>query len=109
MRYAFYPYSAEWRFKNSKGENKSVPVSGNVVTNSAEVPRGLALSGNDIMPAPSFVVPDDIGLGALMRPLPDYQPIEFAINAIYPSRHQLSAKVRTFIDLTMTRFSEHRK
>jgi DNA-binding transcriptional LysR family regulator len=31
--------------------------------------------------------------------LPEYRPVEFAMNAVYPHRHHLSAKVRTFIDL----------
>ena len=37
--------------------------------------------------------------GRLVRLLPEYRPIEFSMNAVYPHRHHLSAKVRTFIDM----------
>jgi hypothetical protein len=33
------------------------------------------------------------------RLLPEHRSVEFAMNAIDPHRHHLSAKVRTFIDL----------
>jgi hypothetical protein len=35
--------------------------------------------------------------------------VEFAIDAIYPHRHHLSTKVRSFIDLLAERFARHRK
>jgi DNA-binding transcriptional LysR family regulator len=47
--------------------------------------------------------------GHVVRLLPDYRPVEFAINAIYPHRHHLSSKVRLFIDLLAERFADHRK
>jgi len=47
--------------------------------------------------------------GRPVRILEDHQPVEFAINAIYPHRHHLSAKVRSFIDLVAERIAEHRK
>jgi DNA-binding transcriptional LysR family regulator len=100
LRYAFYPYGDEWRFDGPDGKPVSAPVSGNVVTNSAETLRFLTLS---------FVVAEDLAAGRLVRLLPDYNPVEFAINAIYPHRHHLSTKVRTFIDLLAERFYEHRK
>ena len=109
LRYTFYPYGQEWRFEDASGRIESVRVSGNVVTNSADILRTLAINGQGIFLAPSFVIPDDLDAGTLVRLLPDRYPVEFAINAIYPSRHQLSAKVRSFIDLTADRFLEHRK
>jgi DNA-binding transcriptional LysR family regulator len=59
--------------------------------------------------APSFVVANDLAEGRFVRLLPGYQPVEFAINAIYPHRHHLSTKVRSFIDLLAERFLKHRK
>lgn len=109
LQYAFYPYGSEWRFEDATGAKESVQVSGNVMTNSAETLRGLALNGRGLFLAPSFVVGDDIASGALIQILPDRRPVEFAINAIYPHRHYLSTKVHSFIDLVAARFAEHRK
>ena len=109
VRHAFYPFGDEWHFEDAAGKPASVRVSGSVVTNSADVLRALALGGHGIFLAPSFIIVDDIKSGALVRLLADHHPTEFAINAIYPHRHQLSAKVRTFIDLASAHFAEHRK
>ena len=108
LRYAFYPYGDEWRFEGSGGEPLAVKVAGNVVTNSAETLRLMALLGRGIFLAPSFVIADNLGAGELVRLLPDHHPVEFAINAIYQSRNHLSTKIRAFIDLLVERFAEHR-
>ncbi len=107
LRYEFYPYGDEWRFE-TPGGHEVARVSGNVVTNSAELMRSLALRGDGIFLAPSFMVADDISSGALCRLLPTHKPVEFAINAVYPHRHNLSTKVRSFIDLLVHRFAMHR-
>lgn len=106
LRYEFYPFGDGWRFEAPAGHDV-VRVSGNVVTNSAELMRSLALRGDGIFLAPSFMVADDIRSGALRRLLPTHKPVEFAINAVYPHRHNLSAKVRGFIDLLGDRFAAH--
>jgi DNA-binding transcriptional LysR family regulator len=108
LRYALYPYGDDWRFDGPGGQPVSARVSGNLVTNSAETMRAVALNGQGIFLAPSFVVGEDVQAGRLVRLLADYPPVEFAINAIYPHRQHLSTKVRSFIDLAAERFAEHR-
>jgi DNA-binding transcriptional LysR family regulator len=109
LRYAYYPYGDEWRFFNVAGEQVSVKVSGNIVTTSAETLRYMALNGQGIFLAPSFLIVDDLAAGKLVRLLPDYKPAEFSINAIYPNRAHLPTKTRIFIELVAERFAEHRK
>jgi DNA-binding transcriptional LysR family regulator len=109
LRYAFYPFGDEWRFIGPAGEPTSVRVAGNLLTNSAETLRAVALDGQGLFLAPSFVVADDLRDDGLVGILEDHRPVEFAINAVYPHRHHLSAKVRSFIDLLAARFAEHRK
>jgi DNA-binding transcriptional LysR family regulator len=109
LQYAYYPYGDEWRFEDGEGNKESVKISGNVVSNSAEMLRFLTLTGRGIFLAPSFVVFDDIAEGRLMKIMPDYRPVEFNINAVYPNRSHLPTKVRLFIDLLAERFAEHRK
>ncbi|ANL71266.1 LysR family transcriptional regulator protein [Rhizobium phaseoli] len=109
LQYAYYPYGDEWRFEDGDGRQESVKVSGNVVSNNAEMLRFLTLNGRGLFLAPSFVVFDDIAEGRLIRIMPDYRPVEFTINAVYPNRSHLPTKVRLFIDLLAERFAEHRK
>jgi DNA-binding transcriptional LysR family regulator len=108
LRYAFYPFGDDWRFEGPDETIVSTRVTGNVVSNNAELLRYLALQGRGIFLAPSFVVADELAAGRLVRLIPDHRPVEFAINAIYPHRHHLSSKVRLFIDLLAERFADHR-
>jgi DNA-binding transcriptional LysR family regulator len=109
LRYPFYPFGDDWRFEGPDDAVVSARVAGNAVSNSAELLRFLALRGRGVFLAPSFVVVDELAAGSLVRLIPDYRPVEFAINAIYPHRHHLSSKVRLFIDLLAERFADHRK
>lgn len=109
LQYAYYPYGDEWRFEDAKGRQHSVKVSGNMVSNSPDTLRYLLAKGQGIFLAPSFLILEDIAAGGLVHMLPDYLPVEFTINAIYPNRNHLPAKVRLFIDLLVERFAEHRK
>jgi DNA-binding transcriptional LysR family regulator len=109
LRYALYPFGDEWRFEGEGGRPVSVRVRGTLVTNSAETLRLMTLAGQGIMLAPTFLAAEDLGAGRLVRLLPQHRAVEFAINAIYPSRHHLSTKVRSFIELLAERFSAHRQ
>lgn len=109
LRYAYYPTGDEWRFAGPDGEAVGVKLSGNVVTNSAEMLRSLVLAGHGVFLAPAFLIAEDLAAGRVLRLLADYRPVGFAINAIYPHRHHLSTKVRRFIDLLGERFGEHRR
>ena len=99
FRHVNYPYGDEWRFVDRKGMPASVRVTGNLISNSGETLRRAALEGVGICLAPGFLLHDDLDAGRLVRLLPEYRPIELSMNAVYPHRHHLSAKVRTFIDM----------
>ena len=109
IRHALYPYEDGWRFVDRKGTPASVRVSGNLFSNSGETLRIAALQGVGISLAPGFLVADDLESGRLMRLLPEYRPVEFSMNAVYPHRHHLSAKVRSFIDLLAHHSADQQK
>jgi DNA-binding transcriptional LysR family regulator len=109
FRHVNYPYGDEWRFLDRNGVPASVRVAGKLVSNSGETLRRAALEGVGICLMPGFLVHDDLEAGRLVRLLPEYRPIEFSMNAIYPHRHHLSAKVRTFIDMLVHLGTEHQK
>ncbi len=109
IRHASYPYGDEWHFTDRKGAPASVKVAGNLVSNSGETLHRAALAGVGIFLAPGFLVHDDLESGQLVRLLPEYRTVEFSMNAVYPHRHHLSAKVRTFIDLLVRHAAEQQK
>ena len=109
LRFALYPSGDEWRFEGPDGKMLSVRVSGNLVTSSAETLRRMALGGHGLFLAPTFMIMDELAAETLVPLLPRYRGVEFAIDAIYPHRHHLSTKVRSFIDLVAERFAQHSK
>jgi DNA-binding transcriptional LysR family regulator len=109
VRHVLYPYSDGWHFLDPKGAPVSVRISGNLITNSGEALRLAAQQGIGIALAAGFLVGDDLQSGRLARLLPDYRPVELTMNAVYPHRHHLSAKVRSFIDLLVRHSAEHQK
>ena len=109
LRHALYPYEDEWRFVDRNDAPASVRISGNLISNSGETLRICALQGVGIWLAAGFLSADDLESGRLVRILPEYRPVEFAMNAVYPHRHHLSAKVRSFIDLLSNHSAEHQR
>lgn len=109
VRHVLYPYEDGWHFVDRKGAPASVRVSGNLISNSGETLQTAALQGVGICLAPGFLIADDLEAGRLVRLLPEYRPVEFAMNAVYPHRHHLSAKVRSFIDLLAHHSAEQQK
>ena len=109
IRHVNYPYGDEWHFVDRQGAPASVRVSGNLVTNSGEALHQAAVQGVGICLAAGFLIRDDLEAGRLVRLLPEYRTVEFSMNAVYPHRHHLSAKVRTFIDMLAHHSSEQQK
>jgi DNA-binding transcriptional LysR family regulator len=109
VRHVLYPYGDQWHFVDRKGAPAAVRVSGNLITNSGETLRMAVLHGAGVCLAAGFLVHDDLEAGRLVRLLPEYRPVEMAMNAVYPHRHHLSAKVRVFIDLLARHSAEQQK
>jgi DNA-binding transcriptional LysR family regulator len=108
-RHLNYPFGDDWRFFDRKGTPASVRISGSFITNSGEALRKVALEGAAVCLMAGFLVRDDLEAGRLVRLLPEYRPVEMSMNAVYPHRHHLSAKVRTFIDMLVHHSAEQQK
>jgi DNA-binding transcriptional LysR family regulator len=103
--YSHSPWGNDWRFSGPDGE-QSIAVKGNLHANSDNALRLAAVNGQGLAMAPSFLVKDEIKSGRLVPVLTEFLRAEHAINAIYPHRHHLSAKVRSFIDLLAKHFHD---
>src|SRR5215468_4342490 len=104
--YSDSPFGKEWRFLAEDGSEQGVPLSGNFRANSAEALRLATLAGQGLICAPRFLVANDLAAGRLVPVLTRFQTPELTINALYPHRRHLSAKVRIFLDLLARHFRE---
>lgn len=87
----------KWQYYE-KGELKKIRVKGRVSTSSPDTMREAALQGFGIAVAPTWLVQDCIDDGRLKVILSDYTPTAMELNAIYPERHYVAAKVHALID-----------
>lgn len=96
-----------WHFRAPNGDDGdkgdkadlTVRVSGNLETNSAEAMRAAVLLGQGLLLVPSLMVARELNSGALVALLTEFLPEQYSLEALYPHRDHLPAKVRSFIDL----------
>ena len=100
------PY--RWQFEQGR-KTATVGVNGPLIIDDTNLVIQAALAGAGLGLAYEEQVAEHIAEHRLIRVLENYSGVEFAINAIYPHRHHVSAKVRSFIDLLAERFADHRR
>jgi DNA-binding transcriptional LysR family regulator len=106
MIYSDSPWRKQWEFIDADGKDLFVPISGNLQANNSDALRFGALHGQGLMYTPRFLVADDLKSGRLVPILTEFQTAELTIDAIYPHRSHLPAKVSSFIDLLLKHFRE---
>ncbi|MCA0997343.1 LysR family transcriptional regulator [Alloyangia pacifica] len=91
-----------WRFDDVAGETASARVNGRLSTNDGEMAREWMLGGKGIMLRSEWDISRHVRDGHLRVVLPNYfQTANIA--AIYPKRHNLTAKVSIFVDMLAQR------
>jgi DNA-binding transcriptional LysR family regulator len=105
MNYSDAPWGPEWHFASAEND-QAVPITGNLQANNADSLRLAAVLGQGLIYVPTFVVSDELKSGRLVPILTEFPTIERSIDAIYPHRQHLSAKVRSFIDLVAKHFHD---
>ena len=103
LSYSYASFRSDWRFRRN-GVERTVRVSGSLRSNSGEVLLNAAVEGLGVIYEPTFLVYEALRQGRLVRMLPDWEPDEFTMFAVYPSRKFLSPKVRSFVDFLVERF-----
>lgn len=92
-------FRSTWPVRNGS-ETLALDVKGNVGSNSAELLRSFALAGLGIVRLSEMHVWPDITSGRLVPVLPQFQvDAEEPLFVVYPSKRNLSLRVRTFLDL----------
>jgi DNA-binding transcriptional LysR family regulator len=87
------------------GSVETVRVSGPLTATNAAFIHRMALAGHGVIRGPSFAFSADINEGRLIPLLSEWQSRVLTIQAVYPHRSLLSAKVRSFVDFLAGRLS----
>jgi len=94
-----------WHFSGPEGPI-TVDVRGRFRADNSEAVREAVVCGAGIGVIPVWMFSDEIETGRVRIILEQFEPRQLPIHAIYPSRRQLSAKVREMIDFLAAEF-EH--
>lgn len=86
-----------WRLSNGKRE-EVVKVGGAVMTNDGDVAVQWALDGHGILMRAEWDIVHHLRDGRLVPVLEGFRTPSADIYAVYPPRHQLSGRVRIFVD-----------
>jgi len=93
-----------WNFQGPNGPVLVQPK-GPIRTSDAEHIRASVLSGFGFAQAPTWLFPDELASGSVVRVLSDRAPAPHAIFVVTPSGRLQSSKVRVFIDFLAEVFS----
>jgi LysR family transcriptional activator of dmlA len=97
-----------WRLSSARSsgrQTEAVKTRGNLSTNDGEIAVNWALDGHGILMRAEWDVARYLRGGRLVQVLPGYQTPPADIHAVYPQRHQTSARVRVFVDFLAEAFA----
>ncbi len=104
LSHSYYGKSL-WHFTRN-AEDVSVPVQGNITANEASTLLSAALAGAGITLLPSYQAATYVQRGELVRLLPEAEPRVMTIYAVYASRKQMPATLRSMLDFLASRFTD---
>jgi len=98
-----------WRLTTGRGRQssaESVKVKGSLATNDGEIAVAWALDGHGILMRAEWDIDRYLKSGRLVQVLPHFDTPDADIHAVYPQRHQRTARVRAFVDFLTTVFAQ---
>lgn len=96
-----------WRLTKGR-KTETVKVSGALSSNDGDVVLGWALDGHGILMRSEWDLAKYLDSGRLRVVLPDFRPAPADLFVFYPSRRNLPAKVRAFVDFLGERFQSEK-
>lgn len=94
--------SRTWTYFRDDGSEYPVAVDGPLHINDDHTLRRAALDGLGVLRMPRLFLQDALDRGDLVQLWPDHTGPSVTLAVVYPSRHELPAKVRAFIDFMVT-------
>ncbi|BDC44021.1 LysR substrate-binding domain-containing protein [Paraburkholderia terrae] len=101
-----------WRLATGRGaarKTESVRINGNLTTNDGEIAVKWALEGHGVLMRAEWDINEYLADGRLVQVLPGYETPGADIFAVYSQRHQMSARIRTFVDFIAGELREARE
>lgn len=96
-----------WHLVSARGP-VSVKIGGAVSSNHGEVAVDWALAGHGILLRSEWDIAPYLRSGDLVRVLDGWEGVEADIYAVFQHRHQLSTKIKSFLDFLAERFAARR-
>jgi LysR family transcriptional activator of dmlA len=90
-----------WRLSTGRGKSartEAIKTRGNLSTNDGEIAVNWALDGHGILMRAEWDVARHLQSGRLVQVLPQWHTPDADIHAVIAPRHQMSARVRSFVD-----------
>ena len=97
-----------WRLTGTRaGDRRTVAVRtrGTLATNDGEIAVNWALDGHGILLRAEWDIERCLKSGRLVQVLPQYSTPDADVYAVVPQQHQLSARVRAFVDFVAKSFA----
>ena len=97
-----------WRLTSGRGKSATtevVKLRGNLSTNDGEIAVNWALDGHGILMRAEWDIERYLRNGRLIHVLPHCHTPDADIHAVYPQRHQVTARVRAFVDFMALSFA----
>ncbi|MGM9427698.1 LysR substrate-binding domain-containing protein [Hydrogenophaga sp. MI9] len=97
-----------WRLTHGKGrqaQTEAVKTRGSLTTNDGEIAVNWALDGHGILMRAEWDIERYLKSGRLVQVLPQCFTPDADIYAVYPQRHQMAARVRSFVDFVAQAFA----
>ncbi len=104
LSYAYFGRSI-WEFSRA-GEPHAVAVGGNLSANESMVLLEAVLADIGISLQPRYSVGAHLRSGALVQLLPDYEPQQLGIHALYGTRRQMPPALRALLDFLIERLAD---
>jgi DNA-binding transcriptional LysR family regulator len=90
-----------WRLSSGRGaarKTEAVRINGTLTTNDGEIAVKWALEGHGILLRAEWDINEYLADGRLVQVLPDHETPNADIFAVYSQRHQMSNRIRAFVD-----------
>ncbi|MEX3925689.1 LysR family transcriptional regulator [Paraburkholderia sp. BR10936] len=101
-----------WRLSHERGnarKSEAVRINGNLTTNDGEIAVKWALDGHGILMRAEWDINEYLADGRLVVVLPEYETPGADIYAVYAQRHQLSTRIRAFVDFLAIELSKSQR
>lgn len=95
-----------WRLKSSH-EQETIKINGPLTTNDGDIAVQWALDGHGIVMRAEWDISKYLKSGRLVTVLQNYRTPSADIYAVYPQRHHLTGRVRSFIDFLIHSFDKN--